>query len=130
MFDCFCNSRGMVCTSDDIVAYLRKAYGNDSLEIKTDGNSVKMYANKAFPYWCVVSQRGYLINSFYCSKERQMELLKNEGVTVICVGENESYRVDEFEYRRFPIVKFKITVMKTMHQMLDEFQKIQKSEDL
>lgn len=115
--------RGMVCTSDDILSCLRKAYGNDNLEIKPDENGVMMHADKAFPYWRVVSQRGYLINSFYCSKEWQMNLLKEEGVTVSQVGENESYRVDEFEYRHFPIERVKITVMKTMQQMLEEFQK-------
>lgn len=113
--------RGMVCTDDELIARLRKAYGMDSLEVKHDLDSVELYSNNSFPYWRVVSQRGYLINSFYCSKDRQKALLEEEGIQIIKIGENESYRVDEFDYRRFDISNLKITLRKTGEQMLEQF---------
>lgn len=116
--------RGMVCTDDELMSCLRKAYGMDSLEIKTDRNSVEIYGNYSFPFWRVVSQKGYLINSFYCSKEKQKEKLEEEGTKIKKIGENESYRVDEFEYRRFDINNFKIIVMKTDKQILEQYKSI------
>lgn len=116
--------RGMVCTDDELMACLRKAYGRDSLEIKTDRNSIELYSRDSFPFWRVVSQRGYLINSFYCSKERQKELLEAENIKINKTGENESYRVDEFEYCRFDINNFKISVMKTDKQILEQINSV------
>ena len=113
--------RGMVCTDDELMACLRNAYGIDSLEIKRDYNSIVMYADNCFPYWRVVSQRGYLINSFYSSKESQKTKLEAEDVNIVSVGENESYRIDEFEYRRFDVNLFKITVMKTTKQIMEQY---------
>ena len=115
--------RGMVCTDDELMACLRESYGKDFLEIKRDYNSVVMYADNCFPYWRVVSQKGYLINSFYSSKESQKMKLEAEGVNIVTVGENESYRVDEFEYRRFDVNLFKITVMKTTKQIAEQYRK-------
>lgn len=115
--------RGMVCTDDEIMDCLRKAYGKENLEIKTDYNSVQFYINDTFPYWRIVSQQGYLINSIYCSKEGQKEKLKSEGVIVKKIGNNERYCVDEFEYCRFDVNNFKITVMKTEKEILEQFKK-------
>ena len=116
--------RGMVCTDDELMACLRKAYGMGSIEIKTERNSVEIYANDRFPFWRVVSRKGYLINSLYCSKERQKEKLEEEGIKVNKIGENESYRIDEFEYRRFDINNFKITILKTDKQLLEQFGRL------
>ena len=113
----------MVCTDDEIMDCLRKAYGKENLEIKTDYNSVQFYINDTFPYWRIVSQQGYLINSIYCSKEGQNEKLKAEGVLVNIIGNNDRYRVDEFEYCRFDVNNFKITVMKTEKEILEQFKK-------
>ena len=114
---------GMVCTDDELMSCLRKAYGMDSLEIRRDYNSVEMYANDSFPYWRVVSQRGYLINSIYSSKENQKRKLEAEGIRICKVGENESYRVDEFEYCHFDVNHFAITVLKTGKQIFEQYQK-------
>ena len=88
-----------------------------------------MHIDECFPFWRVVSQRGYLVNHFYCSKEKQREFLEQEGVAVIKVGENESYRDDEFEYRKFNIRNFKITVLKTDKEIMEQFSKLHGSED-
>ncbi len=116
--------RGMVCTDDELMSCLRKAYGVGSIEIKTDRNSVELYADDCFPFWRVVSQKGYLINSFYCSKEKQKEKLEGEGIKINRIGENESYRVDEFEYRRFNVSNFRITVLKTDKQILEQLERL------
>ena len=115
--------RGMVCTDDEIIECLRRVYAKNNLEIKTDYNSVQFYINDTFPYWRVVSKNGYLLNSIYCSKEAQKEKLKVEGVIVNEIGNNERYRVDEFEYCRFDVNNFKITVMKTEKEILEHFKK-------
>ncbi len=112
--------RGMVCTDDDVMKCLRSAYGMEGLEIKSDRNSVSLHTDRAFPYWRVVSQRGFLINSLYCSKERQRELLKVEGVSAAPVGENESYRVEDFAYRRFDFSNMRTTVLKTDAEILKQ----------
>lgn len=116
--------RGMVCTGDDLMSCLRKSYGVGAIELKTDRNSVELYSNDRFPFWRVVSQKGYLINSFYCSKERQKDKLEGEGVKINKVGENESYRVEEFDYRRFNTNYFKITVLKTDKQIYEQFKEL------
>ena len=79
---------------------------------------MQFYINDTFPYWRIVSQQGYLINSIYCSKEGQKEKLKSEGVIVKKIGNNERYCVDEFEYCRFDVNNFKITVLINERQHL------------
>ena len=75
--------QGMLCTDDSVMSCLRAAYGSNTLEIKPDKNSFSLYLENSFPYWRVVSQRGYLINSIYSSKEKQKELLEKEGFNII-----------------------------------------------
>lgn len=71
----------------------------------------------------IVSQREYLFNSFYCSKERQSELLLNDGVKIIQENETGRYRIKDFKYRRFDVKNFQITVLKTNAQILEEYTK-------
>ena len=114
--------KGMVCPYEDIMDCLNKAYGKDSLKIKGDRNTVEFYVNESFPYWRVVSQRGYLIDNIYCSRDTQKEKLEAEGVKVDQIGEKYSYRVNEFANRRFDVNCFKITVMKTDKELFEQFQ--------
>ncbi len=109
--------KGMVCTSDEVINCLRNAYGSETLEFGRDLNSVKIYADHCFPFWRVVSDRGYLINDFYSSKEYQKKCLEAEGVKIIKSKSNDSYRVDEFEHRRFDTNNFNVTVMKTNREI-------------
>ena len=104
--------KGMVCTSDEIMKSLRDAYGSGTLEFGRDLNSVKIYADHCFPFWRVVSERGYLINDFYCSKEYQKKYLESEGIIITKSKNNDSYRVDDFENRRFDIARLNISVLK------------------
>lgn len=113
--------KGMVCTDDEIMLLLRQTYGNPALEIKTNLNSAALYGHDGFPFWRVVSQRGYLINSIYCSKERQREKLLAEGVKSEPVGSHDSYRVTEFEYCRFPIERLEISVLKDEKQLVADW---------
>lgn len=120
--------RGKVCADDDLMECLYKAYGVSAPEIKADHNSAALYLSEAFPYWRVVSQKGYLFNTQFCSRKKQKDLLEKDGVEVQKIGESESYRVSEFEYRKFDINDFKITVMQTEKQLLEQFKSI-RSED-
>ena len=115
--------RGMVCSYDDIMTCLNKAYGKDSLEIQRDRNAVELYVNESFPYWRVVSQRGYLIDNIYCSSESQKEKLETDGIKVNQIGEKHSYRVDDFEHCRFDVSICRITVIKTDEELLEQYQK-------
>lgn len=114
--------RGMVCTDDDIMQCLRSAYGRGALEIKNDMFNVNLYYDYCFPFWRVVSAKGYLINCLYYSKDLHKKLLEEDGVKISQVGKNESFRVDDFIHRRFDINNFKITVMKTEEQILQQLQ--------
>ena len=118
--------KGMVCSDDDLMACLRKAYG-EGLELERDINSAELYMNDTFPFWRVVSTNGYLVNHFFCSKEKQLNCLIAEGVEVVQANEQESYRVVDYSFRKYCTSHFKITVLKTNEQILDEFAKIQRT---
>ena len=118
--------RGMVCSDDDLMACLRKAYG-DGLELERDINSAELYMNDTFPFWRVVSTNGYLVNHFFCSKEKQLNCLTAEGVEVAQVSEQESYRVVDYSFRKYCTSRFKITVLKTDKQILEEFEKVRRT---
>ena len=120
---------GMVCSGDDLMACLRKAYGMDGLEIKTDHNSAEIYMNDAFPFWRVVTESGNLINHFFCSKDKQRAYLEEEGVKIVQIGEQERYHVDDFQYRKFDTANLSITVLKTDKQLLEQFKELHESED-
>lgn len=113
--------KGRVCPYEDIMGCLNKAYGKDSLETKRECNAVEFYINKSFPYWRVVSQRGYLIDNIYCSKDTQKEKLEAEGIKINQIGDKNSYRVDEFVNHRFDVNCFKITVMKTDKELFEQY---------
>jgi len=120
---------GMVSTDDEIMNCLRNVYGIDSLEIGEDYNSSALHINDSFPFWRVVSTRGYLINNFYMSKEKQFKKLTDEGVKINKVGENESYRVDDFDFYHYGVDNLSITVLKTKKQIAEEYNIISKERD-
>ena len=110
---------GMICSDDDIMSCLRTAYGNDSLEVKPDKNSSSLYLENSFPYWRVVSQRGYLINSIYSSKEKQKEMLTKEGFQ-INQTQTEGMIVEDYKLYMFDLNELQITVMKSNEQLAEE----------
>lgn len=115
--------RGMVCPYEDIIDCLNNAYGKDSLDMKRDRNAIELYVRESFPYWRVVSKRGYLIDNIYYSSESQKEKPETDGIKVNQIGEKHSYRVDDFENCRFDINHFWITVMKTDKEIFEQYQK-------
>lgn len=110
---------GMLCSDDDIMSCLRTAYGNNSLEVKPDNNSLSLHIENSFPYWRVVSQRGYLINSIYSSKEKQKELLLKEGFQII-QAQGEGMIVEDYNLYMFDLNELQITVMKSAEQNAEE----------
>lgn len=112
--------RGMVCSDDDLMVCLRKAYGKDGLEIESDLNSASLYWNDRFPFWRVVSTDGNLVNHIFCSKEKQQRLLEQEGVTVIKSETQDRFHVEDYKYRKFDIANVKVTIVKSQQQFLTE----------
>lgn len=118
--------RGMVCSDDDLMACLRAAYG-ERLELERDINSAELYMNDSFPFWRVVSAEGYLVNHFFCSKEKQLQCLKSEGVEVAQIGEQERFRVVDYIFRKYNTAKFKLTILKTDQQIVEQYMKISRT---
>ena len=110
---------GMICSDDDIMSCMRAAYGNNNLEIKPDKNSFSLYLENSFPYWRVVSQRGYLVNSIYSSKEKQKEMLIKEGFRLKQTN-NEGIMVEDYNLYMFDLNELQITVMKSNEQLAEE----------
>lgn len=110
---------GMICSDDDIMSCLRAAYGNNSLEVKPDKNSFSLHLENSFPYWRVVSQRGYLINSIYSSKEKQKEMLIKEGFQIKQM-QGEGIMVEDYNLYMFDLNELQITVMKSTEQIAEE----------
>ena len=110
---------GMICSDDNIMACLRTTYGNDSLEVKPDENSFSLHLENAFPYWRVVSQRGYLINSIYSSKEKQKTMLKSEGLKINDMH-GDGLAVEDYKLHMFDLNELQITVMKSTKQIAEE----------
>ena len=110
--------QGMLCTDDSVMACLREAYGSNTLEIKPNKNSFSLYLENSFPYWRVVSQRGYLINSIYSSKERQKEMLEREGLKIIA---GDGLRIENYKSYIYDLSKLQITVMKSDEQIAEQF---------
>lgn len=114
---------GMLCTEEEVWDVLKTAYMIDDTEMRPDHNSVNLYAEEAFPYWRVVSTNGYLMGSMFASKDKQKKLLEAEGHNIRKIGENEKYRVMDFQDTHFDMKKLKIFVMKTDKQILDSLNK-------
>lgn len=110
--------QGMLCTDDSVMSCLRAAYGSNTLEIKPNKNSFSLYLENLFPYWRVVSQRGYLINSIYSSKERQKEMLEREGLKIIT---GDGLKVENYKSYIYDLSKLQITVLKSDEQIAKKF---------
>ena len=113
---------GMVCTEEEVWDKLKEIYRIETVDVKTDYNSVTMYGNSRFPYWRTVSENGYITGSIYVSKDRLIELLKSEGHNIRQVGEIQKYRIMDFNDTHFDIDKLKISVLQTDEQILREFK--------
>ena len=119
-----------VCTEEEIWDKLKSVYGINTLDVRPEYNSVDLYLNNSFPYWRVVSERGYITGSYFVTKDRQIELLKDEGHNIRQIGNVEKYRVMDFNETRFDINSLTITVRKTDKQIFEKLNKVtEKSND-
>ena len=114
----------MVCSDDEIWTTLRRAYNLERADVSTNLNAIDLHAYEKFPYWRVISQRGYLIDTIYSSKENQKKHLEKEGHNIQKIGENESYRVMDYKDTHFDMNKLIITVMKGNKQILSSFKEL------
>lgn len=71
----------------DILAYLAKKYNTEDIAIDYY-NQIGINSYE-IPLWRVLSTRGYLYNSRYYTKDRQKELLTEEGHNIITCGVND-----------------------------------------
>lgn len=78
---------GKVAREQDILVYLAKKYNVDNIAVDYY-NSVGINSYE-IPLWRVLSTRGYLYNSRYYTKDRQKELLTEEGHNIITCGVND-----------------------------------------
>ena len=111
---------GMVCTVEEIWDMLKRVYAIDVVDSRPDYNSVDMYAHNAFPYWRLVSERGYITGSFYISKDRQIDMLQNEGHNIRQIGDVQKFRIMDFNDTHFDIQKLKVSVLQTDEQFLNK----------
>ena len=56
------------------------------------------------------------------TKDRQIELLKDEGHNIRQIGNVEKYRVMDFNETRFDINSLKISVLKTDRQIYEKLK--------
>lgn len=113
---------GMVCTEEEIWDLLKRVYHIDTVDAKLDYNSVTIYNEFAFPHWRLVSENGYITGSHYLTKDRQKQLLEDEGHNVKQVGTTQKYRIMDFNTTHFDVSKLKISVLETDTQIYERYK--------
>lgn len=89
---------GRIAISDTIEKILTEAYGLNSYNLKSNFNSMALYLSKAFPFWRVVSKRGYLFDVGQSTdKESNGRLLSQEGIEVKQMEEKYSFFVPGYK---------------------------------
>jgi len=110
---------GKVTRHEDIITCLGKAYGIYGLKVEDSITFTQDIINKAYPYWRKVSERGFLINSNYISRDFQMEMLESEGVEIeSCRCDAKSYRVINPKDVLFNFDNLNITVMEKPEELM------------
>ncbi len=102
-YDAVCRvPKGRLTRDDDIRSYLAKKYEVDRIEFNEDCY-VSEYRSE-IPFWRIVTTRGYLTETMFCSKEFQQNKLKDEGLEVVACGANgrslavKDYMIFLFDY--------------------------------
>lgn len=93
---------GKVTRYADIVAYFKKIYGAERVEIEFN----LLYSNtkwEGIPYWREVSTRGMVQGKrFLCTRKEQQDFLEQEGLTIIpCGAYNKSLKVKDYQEHLF-----------------------------
>lgn len=95
---------GMITRSEDINNYLMKKYNVTRIEF--NGTSPLYINDTEVPYWRVVSARGMLYDSLFCSKELQKTRLEADGLTIVpCGAYGRSLKVEHYSNLLFDFEK-------------------------
>lgn len=88
---------GKVTRWDDIMEYLRCKHDAKRVELVHD--KIVTYEEKMqIPVWRELSARGFLQDSLWCNRERQEEMLKSEGLTIVpCGAYRKSLKVENYQ---------------------------------
>lgn len=88
---------GKITRLTDIESYLEKKYDVPHVQIEFGVN----FANplwEGIPLWREVSTRGMLQDTMHCSRDRQAELLREEGHNIVpCGSYQRSLKVDNYK---------------------------------
>ena len=116
--------KGKVVIKDDVQALMENVYGGP-FEFEPDSNRISLCWNHSFPYWRMISTRGYLINiKHIMDKFQQKELLEGDGLIIKKVGKNESYLVENYKEHLFDLNQLCVTVMRSEEDIQKEMKQI------
>lgn len=95
-FDAICKvPQGHITSDEDIRSYLAKKHKVTTVEFNED-----CYAGEYamdIPFWRIVTTRGFLTETLFCSKEFQQIKLENEGLEIVpCGAHNRSLAVKDY----------------------------------
>ena len=90
--------QGMLTRYDDVLEYLARKHNINRVELIGPRPIIQGF-RKEYPYWRVVSARGFLQEDrFLCSISEQKELLEQEGHKIISGGAGgKSLRVENYK---------------------------------
>ena len=87
---------GKITRSIDIENYLKTKYHAERIE--WTGLVTEYPQWLELPFWREVSDRGFLQEQMFCSKERQEEKLINEGLKIVpCGAHGRSLKVEDYQ---------------------------------
>lgn len=101
--------QGKISSMEAMAGYLGKLYG-----VKADENPNLSYGKLMFtqprvPLWRVVSKYGVLIETIFCTRERQKAMLEEEGIPVVQRGSIEgSFKVENYRDYMFDFSKLRV----------------------
>lgn len=100
---------GKITCWEDIFDFLGKLYDRKVYDLPNRAMPHIDSENRMIPYWRVVSARGVLGDSRWCSREMQKRQLTEEGIPVIQRGSLEnSFRVDNYKEYMFDFSSLKV----------------------
>ena len=94
--------KGRLTRYVDMENYIMKQLNAENVEfVRASLDTLKIfecYSEYEIPFWRMVSERGFLIDTMNCSKDRQEKLLREESFKIVEGGaSNRSLRVENYK---------------------------------
>lgn len=93
--------KGRLTRYADMENYVMKLLNTENIEFVSGAlDTLKIferYSEGEIPFWRMVSERGFLMDSMNCSKDNQRKHLKEEGLKIVFGEENQSLRVENYK---------------------------------